>query len=76
MWPPSPGCRVLQARPGPGGGLAGKGRRAGQEAVPTGDTVWDVRACPKSEVPCIGLLSGAISRDELSAAGAAEVYHG
>jgi hypothetical protein len=44
------------------------------EAVFTGDTVWDVRACQKAGVPCIGLLSGGISRDELTAAGAAEVY--
>ena len=41
-----------------------------------GDTVWDVRACRKAGVPCIGLLSGGISGDELTAAGAAEVYPG
>ena len=46
------------------------------EAVFTGDTVWDVRACRKAGVPCIGLLSGGISGDELTAAGAAEVYAG
>jgi HAD superfamily hydrolase (TIGR01509 family) len=46
------------------------------EAVFTGDTVWDVEACQKAGVPCIGLLSGGISRDELTAAGAAEVYPG
>jgi HAD superfamily hydrolase (TIGR01509 family) len=45
-------------------------------AVFTGDTVWDVQACRKAGVPCIGLLSGGISRDELTAAGAAEVYSG
>jgi HAD superfamily hydrolase (TIGR01509 family) len=47
-----------------------------QEAVFTGDTVWDVQACRKAGVPCIGLLSGGIGRDELIAAGAAEVYPG
>ena len=47
-----------------------------QEAVFPGDTVWDVQACQKAGVPCIGLLSGGISRDELTAAGAAEVYPG
>ncbi len=47
-----------------------------QEAVFTGDTVWDVTACQKAGVPCIGLLSGGISRDELTEAGAAEVYPG
>jgi HAD superfamily hydrolase (TIGR01509 family) len=47
-----------------------------EEAVFTGDTVWDVRACQKARVPCIGLLSGGISGDELTTAGAAEVYPG
>jgi phosphoglycolate phosphatase-like HAD superfamily hydrolase len=47
-----------------------------QEAVFVGDTVWDVQACQRAGVPCIGLLSGGISGDELLAAGAAEVYRG
>ena len=46
------------------------------EAVFVGDTVWDVRACEKAGVRCIGLLSGGISRDELLGAGAAQVYDG
>jgi HAD superfamily hydrolase (TIGR01509 family) len=45
-------------------------------AVFTGDTVWDVQACRKAGVRCIGLLSGGVSREELIAAGAAEVYPG
>ncbi len=45
-----------------------------REAVFVGDTVWDVQACQKAGVPCIGLLSGGISRDELITAGAAQVY--
>jgi HAD superfamily hydrolase (TIGR01509 family) len=44
------------------------------EAVFVGDTVWDVQACQKAGVPCIGLLSGGISRDELTTAGAVQVY--
>jgi phosphoglycolate phosphatase-like HAD superfamily hydrolase len=40
------------------------------EAVFTGDTVWNVQACRKAGVPCIGLLSGGISGDKLTAAGA------
>ena len=47
-----------------------------ERAVFTGDTVWDVEACRKAGVPCIGLLSGGVSRDELMSAGAAEVYPG
>jgi HAD superfamily hydrolase (TIGR01509 family) len=45
-----------------------------EEAVFTGDTVWDVQACQKAGVRCIGVLSGGVSRDELTSAGAAEVY--
>jgi phosphoglycolate phosphatase-like HAD superfamily hydrolase len=44
------------------------------EAVFVGDTVWDVRACQKAGVRCIGLLSGGIGRGELIGAGAAQVY--
>jgi len=43
---------------------------AGQ-AVFIGDTVWDVHACQKAGVPCIGVLTGGVSRDELTSAGAA-----
>jgi HAD superfamily hydrolase (TIGR01509 family) len=45
-------------------------------AVFVGDTVWDIEACGKAGVPCIGLLSGGISRGELLEAGAVEVYDG
>jgi HAD superfamily hydrolase (TIGR01509 family) len=45
-----------------------------EDAVFTGDTVWDVRACQKAGVPCIGVLSGGVSRDELMSAGAAACY--
>jgi HAD superfamily hydrolase (TIGR01509 family) len=44
------------------------------KAVFTGDTVWDVEACQKAGVRCIGVLSGGVSHDELTSAGAAEVY--
>ena len=37
---------------------------------------WDVQACRKAGVPCIGLLSGGVSRDEPTSAGAADVYPG
>jgi HAD superfamily hydrolase (TIGR01509 family) len=53
-----------------------KARVRPEEAVFVGDTVWDVQACNKAGVPCIGLLSGGISREELRGAGAAEVYLG
>ncbi|WP_410534932.1 HAD family hydrolase [Streptomyces sp. KL2] len=43
-------------------------------AVFVGDTVWDVVACERAGVPCVGVLSGGITRRELEEAGAAEVY--
>ena len=43
-------------------------------AVFVGDTVWDVRACQRAGVRCVGLLSGGISADELSRAGAVAIY--
>jgi len=47
-----------------------------EESVFIGDAVWDVRAAQKAGVPCIGLLSGGSSRDELTEAGAAAVFDG
>ncbi|MEP7022316.1 MAG: HAD family hydrolase [Actinomycetota bacterium] len=44
------------------------------EAVFVGDAVWDVKACQRAGVTCIGVLSGGISRQELLAAGALRVY--
>lgn len=51
--------------------------RAGVEAsraVFVGDSVWDAVAAVRAGVPCIGVLSGGFSRDELCAAGAVVVY--
>jgi phosphoglycolate phosphatase-like HAD superfamily hydrolase len=45
-----------------------------QQAVFVGDTVWDVEACQRAGVPCLGLRSGGISRAELVDAGAAAVF--
>jgi|ERR1700761_2315342 len=53
-----------QAQAGPG------------ESVFIGDAVWDIQACEKAGVPCIGLLSGGSSRGELAEAGAAAIYDG
>jgi HAD superfamily hydrolase (TIGR01509 family) len=47
---------------------------AAEEAVFIGDTVWDVQASQKAAVPCVGVLSGGFSADELTSAGAAEIY--
>jgi HAD superfamily hydrolase (TIGR01509 family) len=47
-----------------------------ERAVFVGDTVWDAQASRKAGVPCIGLLSGGIGREELADAGAAQIYAG
>jgi HAD superfamily hydrolase (TIGR01509 family) len=52
-------------------------QRAGvsaNRAIFIGDTVWDVQACSKAGVPCVCVLSGGISADELTEAGAVAVY--
>ncbi|WP_067479797.1 HAD family hydrolase [Actinomadura hibisca] len=45
-----------------------------ERAVFVGDAVWDVEACKKAGVRCVGVLSGGISRQELEEAGAVAVY--
>lgn len=47
---------------------------AADRSVFVGDAVWDVEACVRASVPCIGLLSGGSSRDELKNVGAVEVF--
>ncbi len=52
-------------------------QRAGigaERAVYVGDTVWDVKACAKAGVACVGVLTGGISASELTKAGAVAVY--
>jgi len=44
------------------------------EAIMVGDTAWDVRAAARAGVPCIGVTSGGIARQELLNAGAVAVY--
>jgi HAD superfamily hydrolase (TIGR01509 family) len=44
------------------------------EAIFVGDAVWDVQACQRAGVACVGVLSGGISQAELLDAGAVRVY--
>jgi HAD superfamily hydrolase (TIGR01509 family) len=46
------------------------------ETVFVGDAVWDVQACQRAGVACVGVLSGGFSREELLGAGAVRVYSG
>ena len=43
-------------------------------AVFIGDSVWDAEACRRAGVPSIGVLSGGVSREELTAGGARVVF--
>ncbi|TFV54716.1 HAD family hydrolase [Mycobacterium sp. PS03-16] len=45
-----------------------------ERAVFVGDAVWDIEACERAGLPAIGLLSGGVSRGELTEAGARAVY--
>ncbi|WP_033323684.1 HAD family hydrolase [Actinomadura atramentaria] len=45
-------------------------------AVFVGDAVWDVRACARAGLPCVGVLTGGVSRAELLDEGAVAVYAG
>lgn len=45
-----------------------------ERAVFVGDTVWDVEAARRANVPCLCVLSGGISESELRDAGAIAVY--
>ena len=43
-------------------------------AVFVGDSIWDVQAAARLDIPCIGLACGGTSADELIEAGAVAVY--
>lgn len=43
-------------------------------AVLLGDSVWDVEAAGRAGIPCVAVLTGGVSRAELSEAGAVAVY--
>ncbi len=43
-------------------------------AIAVGDTVWDVEAATRAGIPCVGVLTGGVSRGELEHAGAVAVY--
>jgi HAD superfamily hydrolase (TIGR01509 family) len=44
------------------------------QVVFVGDSVWDVAACARLDIACIGLTCGGTSRGELAGAGAVAVY--
>jgi phosphoglycolate phosphatase-like HAD superfamily hydrolase len=48
----------------------------GDNAIVVGDAVWDVLSAEAAGVACLGLRSGGVSAERLSAAGASWVYDG
>lgn len=44
-----------------------------ERAVLVGDTVWDVESAARAGLPCVGVLTGGVGREELTSAGAAHV---
>lgn len=53
--------------------MARAGVSAGN-AIAVGDTVWDIEAAHRAGIGCVGVLTGGISRAELTDAGAVTVY--
>ncbi|TDB73673.1 MULTISPECIES: HAD family hydrolase [unclassified Micromonospora] len=49
-------------------------RLAAERVVFVGDSVWDVAAAARLDIPCVGLSCGGTSRGELAGAGAVAVY--
>ncbi|MEU3453659.1 HAD family hydrolase [Micromonospora sp. NPDC006766] len=47
---------------------------AAERVVFVGDSVWDVAAAGRLDIPCIGLTCGGTSRAELAGAGAVAIY--
>lgn len=67
---------VDRAKPNPdlvNAALSASGMSA-DRAVFVGDTVWDVKAAQAAGVPCIAVRTGGIGPQELTEAGAQEVY--
>jgi HAD superfamily hydrolase (TIGR01549 family) len=46
----------------------------GDQAVLVGDSVWDCRAAHRAGLPCVAVLTGGFSADELREAGADSVF--
>ena len=67
---------VAEAKPSPDIFVSALGQAgvASGEAIVVGDTVWDVMAATRCGLPCVGVLTGGISRAELIDAGAVAVY--
>jgi HAD superfamily hydrolase (TIGR01509 family) len=70
------GADVVASKPAPDLVMAALERSGArpQDAVFVGDTVWDVEACDRAGVPCIGVRGGGITGADLMEAGAVAVF--
>ncbi len=65
---------VEQTKPEPDLLKAALAKTAGANPVMVGDSVWDVEAAKRIDVPTLTLRTGGFSADELLEAGAADVF--
>jgi phosphoglycolate phosphatase-like HAD superfamily hydrolase len=68
------GGDVEATKPEPDLVEAGLRRAGGGPAVMIGDSTWDCRAAGRAGVPCVAVLTGGYSEQELTAAGAVAVH--
>ena len=65
---------VEKTKPAPDIVAAAVEKAGGGPAVLLGDSTWDCESAKRADVPCVGVLTGGFSREELLDAGAACVY--
>ncbi len=65
---------VEKTKPEPDLVAAAVEKAGGGPAVLLGDSTWDCESARRADVPCVGVLTGGFSREELLEAGAACVF--
>ena len=68
------GADVDATKPDPDLVEAGRRRAGGGPAVMIGDSTWDCRAADRAGIPCMAVLTGGFSEQELRDAGAVTVH--
>ena len=68
------GADVDATKPDPDLVEAGRRRAGGGPAVMIGDSTWDCRAADRAGIPCVAVLTGGFSEQELRDAGAVTVH--
>jgi HAD superfamily hydrolase (TIGR01509 family) len=65
---------VARTKPEPDLVVTARDKAGGGDAVMVGDSVWDVEAAKRVDIPTIAVRTGGFGHDELMAAGAACVF--